>query len=211
MRSPGPFTQDYAASHDRLTATVCDRELVLGTLGPAGTSSHAAALMLKERMAELNPGGSLHLRLSAKFTEVFGALLDGSIDLALVPSAYHGATAFHWHPRLRLLFHFASPTPDYGLVVRPGSRVPSSRRPTVAVMDEVRVVLDDLWPRVQPGSPVVVAARSTAHAAQLLADGSVDVALTNDSARQRLGLDWVTSRPGVAVVWMVFEATTTDR
>jgi hypothetical protein len=211
MRSPSLFMQDYAASQDRFTAAVRDRELVLGTLGPAGTSSHAAALILKERMAELDPGGSLHLRLSARFTEVLTALLDGSIDLALVPSAYHGATAFHWHPRLRLLLHFASSTPDYGLVLRPGGRLPNGRTPTVAVMDEVRVVLDDLWPRVQPEGPVVVAARSTAHAAQLLVDGSVDVALTNDSTRQQLGLDWVTSRPGVPVVWMVFEATTTDR
>ncbi|MGN6610676.1 MAG: prephenate dehydratase [Angustibacter sp.] len=173
------------------------------TLGPAGTSSHDAARHLQTRLVEADGAPPLPLELHDTFDVVLERAVADASCLALVPSAYRGATAFHWHDELRLLFHFARSTPPYGLATR---RLPVAPEPVrVAAMAEVDHLYGGLVPPPMAHREVVrVAARSTRHAAELVRCGAADVAVTNEPSRRDAGLVWLSCRPGVDIVWLVF-------
>lgn len=173
------------------------------TLGPAGTSSHDAARHLQTLLVEADGAPPLPLELHDTFDVVLDRAVTDASCLALVPSAYRGATAFHWHDELRLLFHFARSTPPYGLAARRLPAAPAALR--VAAMAEVDHLYDGLVPRPMAHREVVrVAARSTRHAAELVRCGAADVAVTNEPSRTDAGLVWLSCRPGVDIVWLVF-------
>jgi len=175
----------------------------LGTLGPEGTTSHHIAVWLLELVGSARPR-SLQLELYPSFPEVLAAIESDKIELALVPSAFAGATEFHWSPCLRLLLHFARATPAYGLaysetVPAQGSEV------VVAALPEVRRLLADLrTDALRAASPRWLDAQSTVEAARMAADGRADFAITNEFGRRVANLTWLSARAGPQIVWMVF-------
>jgi hypothetical protein len=171
----------------------------LGTLGPTGTSSHLAAGLLVERHG-------LHIRLYDTFDDVLAALVDRKVEYALVPSAYQGLTRFHWHRDLRLVAFFPKATPEYGIAAPPDTGPPTGRGPVrVAAMWEVRRIYAEVVPAALSGREVRwVDADSTQHAAEILASGGADLAVTNAPGVSAHGLSWVASRPGAEIVWTVF-------
>jgi hypothetical protein len=173
------------------------------TLGPAGTSSHDAARHLQTLLADDGADRPVPLELYDTFDVVLDRAGADSSCLALVPSAYRGATAFHWHDELRLLFHFVRSTPPYGLAAR---RMPAPDETVrVAAMEEVAHLYDSLVPQALAHRAVErVHARSTRHAAELVRLGTADVAVTNDPSRRDAELQWLSWRPGVDIVWLVF-------
>lgn len=202
--SASAFIHSYAAAHADLARVLPEGDVKVATLGPDGTTATEVVQLLSQNLASMTPPRNLQLCLHSDFDSVLSCLLAGDADVAFVPSASKGATLFHWHSDLRLLFHFAAPTPSYGVAVRRGDDLPARGVPSVAVMPEVRAVLNDLWDGLGRPRPHVVEARSTRDAGDQLVQGHVDAALTNEPTRERLGLDWITARPGVQVVWMVF-------
>jgi hypothetical protein len=181
----------------------------LGTLGPSGTSSHLAAGLLVERHG-------LHIRLFDTFDDVLAALVDRKVEYALVPSAYQGLTRFHWHRDLRLVAFFPQATPEYGIAAPPETEtetematetVPEAGRGPVrvAAMWEVRRIYAEVVPAALSGREVRwVDADSTQHAAEILAAGGADLAVTNAPGVLAHGLSWVARRPGAEIVWTVF-------
>lgn len=197
------YSSRYSAFLDRWGAI---REGVVGTLGPAGTSSHDAALYLRSQLQADGVAAYIQVRLYDRFDDLLLEAVARGVDYALVPSAYREATAFHWHPDLRLAFHFVHRTPCYGLARR--RAVPDDDELTIASMHEVRSVLPSVAPRALLLRPMRWAnAVSTHHAAELAAEGRAHLALTNDTSRQKFGLEWVGVRSGAEVVWLVFEPT----
>ncbi|MFD9128878.1 hypothetical protein [Kitasatospora sp. NPDC059571] len=174
---------------------------VLGTLGPDGTSSHLAAAFLAERYP-------ITVRLYPAFDEVLEAVLAGEVDAVLVPSAYSGLTSFHWHRELELLGFFPRATPDYGIASRPdgfGDK-PELR---VSAMWEVRRIYHEVVPDDLRERPITwVDAESTQQAAEILAAGGSDLAVTNGPGVRAHRLRWVAARPGAEIVWTVFGCRT---
>lgn len=198
------FLTSYSARHKSfLQRWRANPEPVLGTLGPPGTSSHAAALYLQEGLTAIGVLSIAALRLYDRFDELRTNLCAGEVDYALVPSAYRDATAFHWNPDIRLAFHFAQVTPSYGIAVH--RVLPEEGEVTVATMHEVRTVFESLRPPELGERDVRwIDTRSTHHAAEVTANGEAHLALTNDTSRETFGLRWLASRPGAEVVWLVF-------
>lgn len=193
------LTSAYTRQWERLTAAWTSAPgATLATLGPPGTSSHLAASLLVE------PHG-LRVQLFDDFDEVLAALLARQVQHALVPSAYRGATAFHWNADLRLEAHFAGSTPQYGIASRTGSLPPGSGPITVAAMWEVRPIYQDVVPPAARDRPVHwVDAVSTQHAAEILGAGGAEAAVTNQPGVTAQALRWVAHRPGAEIVWMLF-------
>lgn len=197
---PGPLAEAYG----RRWRGVVDRwdsrpGTVVATLGPPGTSSHLTAAFLAERHG-------LRIELCDTFDAVLGALVDRRVDQALVPSAYQGVTRFHWHRDLRLDAYFVQATPEYGIAART-DREPdgSGGAVDVAALWEVRRIFADLAPPALRDRPVRwVDADSTQHAAEILAAGGADLAVTNAPGVRRHALRWVVSRPGAEIVWILF-------
>ncbi|SBT43335.1 Prephenate dehydratase [Micromonospora auratinigra] len=197
---PGPLAGAYGQRWRELVDRWAGRPgTSLATLGPAGTSSHLTAAFLAERHG-------LRVELCDTFDGVLDALLRRRVAHALVPSAYQGLTRFHWHGDLRLDAYFAQATPEYGIAAPagggpddPGGEV------AVAALWEVRRIFADLAPAALRERPVRwVDADSTQHAAEILAAGGADLAVTNEPGVRRHALRWVARRPGAEIVWLVF-------
>ncbi|MEU9235166.1 hypothetical protein [Streptomyces subrutilus] len=195
------LTEEYTARWNSLTALWSERPgTTLGTLGPSGTSSHVAAGPLVERYG-------LDIRLFNTFDDVLAALVDRKVDYALVPSAYQGLTRFHWHRDLRLVAFFPQATPEYGIASAPHTAVGDEDTGPlrVAAMWEVRRIYAEVAPAALSGREVRwVDVDSTQHAAELLAAGGADLAVTNAPGVHAHGLGWVARRPGAEIVWTVF-------
>ncbi|MFE9426922.1 hypothetical protein ACFYNO_28605 [Kitasatospora sp. NPDC006697] len=198
---PALLGADYQARWSQLSRRWAERPGTrLGTLGPEGTSSDVTARYLAERF-------DLRLALLGSFDEVLDELVRGGIDSALVPSASQGITRFHWHPAVRLQAFFPHPTPEYGIALpRTAAGPPAGEGPVrVATIWEVRRVYHEVVPAALAGRPVDwVDAASTQHAAELLAAGQADLAVTNSSGVAAHGLRWLARRPGAEIVWTVF-------
>ncbi|WP_018638153.1 type 2 periplasmic-binding domain-containing protein [Parafrankia elaeagni] len=184
----------------------------IATLGPRGTSAMAALDWFAEHVQAVHRT-VIQPRAYPNFDELLEAVTNGGPRFALVPSAAESATRFFWSPRLRLLGSFSRPTPRYGLAVRRGSSLPTGSALRVSSLPETEGLIELLEPRFapdtadsSPGGWTVewVTASSTYHAAQLARQGAADVAVTNEPARAACGLTFLSSRSGIAMIWLLF-------
>ncbi|MFF0608080.1 hypothetical protein ACFYUD_05350 [Nocardia tengchongensis] len=200
-RIPDGLLNDFSARWTGLAVSWGHRSATVGTIGPAGTSSDVVADLLVRHFG-------MRVRLFTTFDDVLAAVTAGAVDLALVPSAYHGITGFHWHPGLRLLAYFQHATPEYGIVCRSPEQQPDPAADTltVASMWEVRDLFAELAPAALAERTVHwLDAESTQHAARLVAEGACDLGITNTPGVESNRLSWIAKRPGAEIVWSVFE------
>jgi len=181
----------------------------VATLGPHGTSAEQAAAHLAALVSDAgSPDAAVDLHDS--FSQARRAVHDGAATCVLVPSAFSGATDFHWDPRLRLVGVVVHRTPAYGLAVRrtDALETDSGTSPlVVASLPEVAGLVDQLAPPTLLRIPRRHrAATSTADAARVVAEGRAHLAVCNDPSRTRHGLRWLASREGVPMPWSVFVA-----
>ncbi len=88
----------------------------IGTLGPSGTSSEAAAVYFMQS-DEQNPK-SYSITLLNSFQSVLHELIHGELSMALVPHAYSDINLFYINPQVNLYRMFLFDTPAYGLARR---------------------------------------------------------------------------------------------
>ncbi|WP_432134826.1 MULTISPECIES: hypothetical protein [unclassified Streptomyces] len=186
--------------------------LRVGTLGPHGTTSMVALDRLARRLAHLG-GPVVDPVPYDSFEELLAAVGSrGGPRYALVPGAAECATRFFWSPALRLDATFSTPTPQYGIATRAPGLTEGVLR--LATLHETRRLVE-LLDGVEGGrggyEVAWVSAESTLHAAQLVAEGRADAAVTNEPGRAAHRLVFQASRPGVPMVWMVFGPAVLDR
>lgn len=128
----------------------------------------------------------------------------GESDYAFIPSAYAGASAFHWG-ELELSYLFTHRTPEYGLAIRSTGVLPTTGILTIASMNEVTALIPTLLPADLRGLAVqIVQSPSTSAAASMVREGKVDLAVCNDRGRASHELEWLAKRDGALIVWMFF-------
>uniref|UniRef100_A0AAU2VSV6 Prephenate dehydratase n=1 Tax=Streptomyces sp. NBC_00008 TaxID=2903610 RepID=A0AAU2VSV6_9ACTN len=197
---PGSLAEEYTARWSDLAGRWAERPgTTLGTLGPDGTSSQLAAHFLAQQHG-------LSVELFVTFDELLDQLVGRKVDFALVPSAYQGLTRFHWHQDLRLRAFFPQATPEYGIAAPAGAVLGTGDEPvTVAAMWEVRRIYAEVVPAGLRGREVRwVDAVSTQHAAEIVAGGGAELAVTNAPGVRAHGLRWVATRRGAEIVWTLF-------
>ncbi|MFF6997866.1 hypothetical protein ACFY93_23295 [Streptomyces sp. NPDC008313] len=197
---PGALAEAYTARWSALSRRWADRPgTTLGTLGPAGTSSELAARSLAAEHG-------LSVELFTTFDDVLDHLLGRKVEFALVPSAYQGLTRFHWHRDLRLRAFFPQATPEYGIASGDGCfPAPGGGPLTVAAMWEVRRIYAEVVPlRLRDREVTWVDAASTQQAAEVVARGGAQLAVTNAPGVRAHGLRWLARRPGAEIIWTLF-------
>jgi prephenate dehydratase len=178
------------------------------TLGPAGTSSEAAAWHLWGRYgpaeAAMDPD---RVVLLDTYEQCLAALRRGKQTVAVVANAYSGASQFYMDPDVDLWGAFVLDTPRYGI---------ASATPFVP-SGSVRLVTHPapapLVGQLFPG-PVdrleLVFASSTSSAAREVRVGRADLALTTEKAAALHQLHFVSRTRTIRMLWSVFRSTSAD-
>lgn len=175
--------------------------LIMGTLGPKGTSSeHTSdylAIQLKEQ------GIYLSVKLFDDFLLVKEALLQEQIDWALVPHAYDKINEFYMEPSLILGFIFIHSTPAYGLAKKKDQAF-NLEGATIVSHPAPLPLLPKLLPDSANKEIQVILANSTSAAAILVEQGLADFAITNEHAAKAHGLEFVSMYGEITMSWAIF-------
>ncbi|UKO95753.1 LysR family transcriptional regulator [Nostoc sp. UHCC 0870] len=179
-----------------------EKNLIIGTLGPSGTSSdYASSYIVKQLESEQLTG---EIQLFDSFSGVKEALLQDKVDIAVVPHAYHSINEFYMEPNLDLGFIFIYPTPVYGL---------AKRKNTEVVFKGARLVthpaplplLSKLLPESQDQSEIQVDfSPSTSDAAIQVQQGLATLAITNKNAVDAYDLEFISTYGKIPMSWSIF-------
>lgn len=175
-------------------------DLRVATLGPSGTSSEIAASYVCEFSGE-KLGAAGEVMLCPSFEDASEAVLRGRATAVVVANAYSKVNELYMNPALFLAGAFILPTPDYGMVVSPNVPVPLKVR--VATHPAPAALIDELVP---PSFIIdeTLPAPSTSEAARMVAQGEVDLALTNETSAREHRLRFVSPTRPIRMLWSVF-------
>ncbi|TLQ47177.1 type 2 periplasmic-binding domain-containing protein [Streptomyces marianii] len=189
------------------TALLRDSDLVsaVGTLGPQGTSSEAAARHFIRLSGSDRSQPPIHL--FDTYEEAGAALRDGQVTHVIVANAYSAVNQFYMDPGLALTHVFVMDTPLYGIAVPPNAAVPDS--PTIATHPAPEPIISQLLPR-RHTTYKVIHSTSTSAAAQAVTDGTADLALTTVPSAELHGLEFISDTRPILMVWSVFVRAETE-
>ncbi|MGJ7908014.1 hypothetical protein ACOQFL_16230 [Actinopolyspora sp. H202] len=199
---PAPVL-DIALPHPRR-----DSSRGIATLGPTGTSSEQAARYLRQYLSfswqDRRARAPLPIDLYPKYEDAAEAVLGGRSALLLVANAYHAASTFYMAPELAFAGAYCFDTPHYGIASRSGT-LPQGEI-SVASHPAPTPLIDQLLDGTESSAGQVVRVDSTSAAAQAVAAGEIDVALTTAPAAELHGLTFVTRTRTIRMLWSVFTA-----
>jgi bacilysin biosynthesis protein BacA len=175
--------------------------LIVGTLGPSGTSSEEALNYIKQQIQakQIN----ISVKLFDNFLALREALQNNQVDLALVPHAYDKINEFYMEPNFDLGFIFVYPTPVYGLAKKKDREIKFTGSKVVTHPAPLPL-LSQLLPGHSQQEITVELANSTSAAAQQVHQGLADLAITNEKARQSYDLEFVATYGTIPMSWSVF-------
>lgn len=177
--------------------SVTEAALAIATLGPEGTSSEAAALHLATVSTAVSPRVMLFPSYECAAEEV---LAERATHL-LVANAYSHVNLFYMDLRFELRDTFVLDTPPYGIVAPYGRPLPL--RVTIATHPAPVPLIEQLLPDGYLPAEVRMSP-STAAAADDVAAGEVDLALTTVSAAASRGLRFISRTRAIRMVWSAF-------
>jgi prephenate dehydratase len=181
----------------------------IATLGPAGTSSEAAARHVWDRFGP--PEAATDARrivLLDTYEDCLGALRRHEQTMSVVANAYAGVSEFYMSPEVYLWGAFVHDTPPYGIAsATPG--VPSGAVRLVTHPAPAPLIRQ-LLPRAVDRLDVAFAS-STSSAAREVRAGRADLALTTECAAALYGLHFVTPTRTIRMLWSVFRSIAADR
>lgn len=178
------------------------KTIIIGTLGPSGTSSEEALNYVVSQLQ--NEQITVSVQLFDNFSALAEKLLNKQIDLALVPHAYDKINEFYMEPKFDLGLIFTYPTPIYGLAKRKdteldfnGSKIVSHPAPLPLLSKLLPISLDRAEIEVE-------LVNSTSAAAILVKEGLADFAITNEKALNFYDLEFVSTYGRIPMSWSIF-------
>lgn len=177
------------------------KTLIIGTLGPSGTSSDYVSSYVVNQL--LSEQFTVSTQLFDSFIDVKEALLQEKVALALVPHAYERINEFYMEPSFDLGFIFIYPTPVYGL---------AKKKNTEVVLEGCRIVthpaplplLSKLLPSSNQAEMQVELSPSTSDAAIQVMQGLADMAITNEKAAKTYDLEFISIYGNIRMSWSIF-------
>ncbi len=180
--------------------------LRIGTLGPQGTTSYFATQYFIEYIKKYNRHIEAEILLEEKFDIVTKDLLEGNVDLIIVPNAYEKITDMYWNPRLSNLFTFLLETPKYAIASRVGEDMKERQNFKLASCSPVLCLVDYFMEElnIPAESYEIIRANSTTRAAEMVENKVVDMAITNATSIEDRDLEFISSKLSAQVLWSIF-------
>lgn len=175
-------------------------DTVIGTLGPAGTSSEAAAKTLWDKMCQ-PAKHARRINLYDTYEEAGDALQRCEVSHLVVANAYAAINQFYMASEISLAGAFVLDTPEYGVASRPGRT--ASQRPRIAIHPASKPLLFQLLPDDCSESEILQV-HSTSAAAKAVYEETVDLALTTAPATELYKLEFISPTRRIRMVWSIF-------
>ncbi|MCR4441819.1 MAG: prephenate dehydratase domain-containing protein [Peptococcaceae bacterium] len=170
------------------------KKIVISTLGPRGTCSEYTAQYYMDKN-----GLTGEIRLYSTFEEAIDVLKRGESDLALVPSAYQNFAKllFENFDSIKIVNTFVYETPR--LVI-------GSKKPVVTDIKKIAThPAPSSWVKRYYPDAEIIFAESNSRAALMVAEGEVDVCMTNYICVEEYGLNVIKDCGPIMMSWNVFE------
>ncbi|AUX93837.1 bacilysin biosynthesis protein BacA [Mixta gaviniae] len=177
----------------------CAVNFPVHTLGPAGTSSEYASQFFHHWMNTHYSASQHPIYLNDSYELARNNVKDAQ-GLLIVANAYPKINDFYMDTRLKLLATFLYDTPLYGLVAK--TDLPARPLFIASHPAPVPLIAELLPPGLQVAKVVEMA--STSAAAQAVAEGEVDMALTTEIAARLHGLHFISRTRPIHMLWSVF-------
>ena len=171
----------------------------IATLGPAGTSSEAAASYLLKALKK----PSKNYLLFSSYEEACNSLFVGSANLLLVANAYERIDRLYMNMDLKLLLAFIWETPSYGIAKKRGTQLSSSYPLTIATHHAPSSLVPWFIPEKGTNYQLMVT-NSTSEAAMRVTKGEVDLCLTNINSVNQYGLEFISRVRTICMLWSIF-------
>jgi prephenate dehydratase len=172
-------------------------ETVLGTLGPAGTSSQMAAERLRSHLNR-----DTEINLYDTYERAHTALREGEVTHVVVANAFINIHQFYMDGAIALSDVFVMDTPLYGIVKRPAAGVLPDAPRLISHPSPIPLIAELMPSGVKLGE--IATADSTSSAARAVAGGAFDLAVTTESAAKLYGLEFISQQRPIRMVWSVF-------
>jgi prephenate decarboxylase len=201
--SGNPFLPICASFLDFTRAVSARTTISIATLGPAGTSSEHVA---RAFLSSVGTGES-RCELFDSYEGAARTVESGENDLLLVANAYGDINRFYISQTLCLTTFFVHDTPPYGLARRRDGSPLGVEAPLVVATHPAPAHLLPWLMKTSglEGQPTVRLVSSTSEAARLVAEGCVDACVTNDCARSRHQLEFLSRTRQIQMLWSVFK------
>lgn len=183
----------------------------IATLGPAGTSSEAAACHLREHLC-MRFGGTATdwpVVLHGRYELAGDALRGGTAALLVVANAYHGVSEFYMDPGLQISGAFVFDTPLYGIAAAASS--PTSGRVRIASHPAPIPLIHELLDSERFDVAEIIRCDSTSEAAATVAAGKADLALTTAPASELHELTIISRARSIRMLWSIFAGRNVTR
>lgn len=203
-----PFNDQYNCFLEEITSDNCEN-IVIGTLGPEGTSSEFALRYFISNIESYNSNIKCDVFLATNFNTIYNALNDNLIKYALVPTAYEKITDFFWNNDFINNLNFIFPTPQYGMVCKNDYRQINDRKVRIACCAAVENTINYLSNGIfKNGEFQKVQTNSTTEAIKSLIDGYADLAITNKTSFDIYSdkdIKFISKTYNANMVWSVFK------
>jgi hypothetical protein len=203
-----PFFDQYDSFIDELNS---GDELLIGTLGPNGTSSELATEYLISSIKSYNTETKCKTYLLNNFKLVFDALNDELINYALIPTAYEHVTDFFWNKDFENNLNFIFPTPQYGMVCKGNFKPILDSKVKIACGPGVENIIPYLSDGIIKSSEFEkVKTNSSTESIISVINGSADIAITNQTSFDLYAYEdikFVSKKYNANIVWSLFKKT----
>lgn len=184
-------------------------EIIIGTIGPHGTSSEQAAKYLIQKLHKENPTCKFEIILKDDFQYVLKDLENFDIDYSLIPTAYERITDFFWHYHFANILNFIYETPNYGLVTKKNFDYIKVKKLRMATCHAVRNVFEFLATDVLKQKEIeFVISRSTTDAILKILSNDADIGITNETSYEiykNRGIMFISKKYNATIVWSLFK------
>lgn len=173
----------------------------IATLGPSGTSSE---YVTKKFIMNYFPDNltSHKIILYETFEKAMGKLVEGSLNYVICPHAYHRINEFYMNPLICLVEIFQCDTPMYGIATRQDYQFKDYHlEEQVIVSHPAPLQLIRNYLGKEPQFSIV---DSTSIAAELVANKTYNIAITNEEAAKKFNLKFVHEFNKIPMSWSLF-------
>lgn len=181
-----------------------NKRIRVGTLGPLGTTSSGAAEFYIANVNKVYKK-SVELKLWNDFDLVYEGLLEGEVDLIIIPNPYEDVAKIYWDSDLELIFSFILDSPYYGLAAKDRSFADKNHI-LIATGPGVHSLIKRLGNELlKTHTFELYNVNSTTEAAIAVHEGRADLAVTNNTSLDKIGLSFVTPIINTKILWSVFK------